>query len=325
METNGNKPKISLLSSIKTTVLLWILLSGGIISAEGQCLSAINPIGGSQNLLVLEKNTLRVITFYRYHYGNRYFSGDSPASFKNIRYAGYNYAGTIVGYGLSGKVTLEGEWGYFINKTQIYRGEPERKMKGSGFPPLVVSLKGSLLKDDINRLFISASGGAKVPLRRELQVRDGALLPMEVQPSSGAWGAVAQFFVVKEKPVSGSRYFFTARMESNARNREDYRLGNALYTSLFYSKHLMFPWLKGDWTAIVQLRNELRGRDTLASGTKESSGGQILYLSPQINTTLAEKWNLSLTMDLPLYQHFHGTQMSSRCGFAFNLARDFPL
>lgn len=39
------------------------LMLGVAPRVQAQCLSAINPVGGSSNLLVLEKNTLRVISF----------------------------------------------------------------------------------------------------------------------------------------------------------------------------------------------------------------------------------------------------------------------
>lgn len=323
--TTKNCQKRFPLLSIKHLSLAICLLVFCSTASRGQCLSAVNPVGGSHNLLVLEKNTLRVISFYRFHYGNRYFEGDSPANWDLIRYAGYHYAGAILGYGLTKAWTLETEWGYFIQKTQIYRGDPEERLRGNGFSSTVVSLKRSLVKDDIRRFFVSASGGARIPLSRELQVRNGVVLPIEVQPAIGAWGSVFQLFLVKEIPVSGTRYFVTSRVETGGKNRDDYQQGKALYTSLFYSKHLMLPWLKGDWTAILQLRNEWRGKDHTAAGVKESSGGHILYLSPQINSFIIEKWNLSMTLDLPVYQYFNGTQMSSRCGVSLNLARDFSL
>jgi hypothetical protein len=52
-----------------TFLLLQPLLSGG------QCLSSVNPVGGTDNLLVIEKQSLRIISFYRYGQGNRYFEG----------------------------------------------------------------------------------------------------------------------------------------------------------------------------------------------------------------------------------------------------------
>ncbi len=177
----------------------------------------------------------------------------------------------------------------------------------------------------MDRFFISGSAGTRIPYSREKQVKNGTVLPIELQPSYGAFGGVLQLYMVKEYPVSGTRYFFTGRMESSFENQYDEKQGNAFYTSLFWSKHLMFPWLKGDWTSILQLRSEIRGKDTTPLGVKESSGSYLFFLSPQLNSYIKEKWNVSVTLDIPLYQYFHGTQLATTTGISLTLARDFKL
>ena len=290
-----------------------------------QCLSSVNPVGGSNNLLVLEKHSLRIISFYRYNYGNQYFEGDKRSDFNLIKDANYNYAGSIVGYGLASKVTLETEFGYFFNKTQNYNLEPAYTLRGNGFSNAIFSVKYGILKDDVKRLFISSSIGAKIPFSTKPIYRDGVELPVEVQPTVGAFGTVFQLFLVKEIPVTGVRYFVTGRMELNSRNNRDYKLGTSIFTSFFFSKHLMFSWLKGDWTTILQIRNEIRSKDKTVNGWKESSGSTIFYFSPQINYTIKEKWNVSVMVDLPVYQYFNGTQLATKYGISLNFARDFKL
>lgn len=282
-------------------------------------------MGGSSNLLVLEKNSLRIISFYRYNFGNKYFEGDDHSDFSLIKNANYNYVGSIIGYGLADKVTLETELGYFFNKTQNYNLVPAYSLSGSGFSTGILSLKYGFLKNISKRFFISSSLGAKIPFSTEPISRDGVELPVEVQPTIGAFGTVVQLFMVKENPISGIRYFLTGRMEINAPNKQDYKLGTSVFTSFFISKHLMFSWLKGDWTTILQLRNEIRTKDKTINGWKESSGSTIFYFSPQINYTVNERWNISAMIDLPVYQYFNGTQLATRYGISLNLARDFNL
>lgn len=304
-------------------ILILIILSTGISSA--QCLSSVNPVGGSSNLLVLEKNSVRLISFYRHNYGNHYYEGDKRSDFNLISSANYNYAGSLIGYGLTERFTIETEFGYFFNKTQKYNLEPSYSLRGSGFSNMVLSFKYGLVKDNSRRFYVSTSLGPKIPFSTKPRVSDGVELPVEVQPTLGAFGMVFQFFVVKEIPLKGTRYFLTSRVESNARNRQEYKLGTAVFSSFYLSRHLMFPWLKGDWTTILQIRNETRGRDKTSSGIKEFSGGTIFFLSPQVNYFLSEKWNISLIVDIPVYQYFNGIQLASKYGFSLNLARDFKL
>jgi hypothetical protein len=305
---------------IPVALFVTALLTGRM---SAQCLSSVNPVGGTNNLLVLEQQSLRIITFFRYNYGDRYYEGSSLSDFNLISSARYSYAGMILGYGLTGNITLESELGYFFNKSQIYNLDPPYTLSGMGFSSAVLSVKYGILKDYSRRFFISSSLGAKIPFTTRPQSRGGVELPVELQPTTGAFGLVWQGFMVKEQPVSGSRYFLTARIEANASNRQGYRQGTSTFLSLFYSKHLMFSWLKGDWTAIVQIRNEFRGSDRIADGWKESTGSCIFYLSPQVNYFLREKWNISLTGDIPLWQHFTGTQLATRYGISLNVARDF--
>jgi hypothetical protein len=320
-----HRPKIYslLFNRLFTTALLlpWLFVD----HAAAQCLSSVNPVGGSNNLLVLEKNSLRVISFYRYNYGNSYYEGDKPSDFNLIRSANYNYAGGTIGYGLFEKITIETEVGYFFNKTQHYNFDSPNTLRGSGFSNAILSARYSLLKNDSKRFFISSSLGAKIPFSREPIVRDGVVLPVEVQPTIGAYGMVIQGFMVKESPATGTRYFITGRTELNARNKQDYKLGTSVFTSLFISKHLMFSWLKGDWTTIIQIRNETRGRDQTAAGWKESSGSTLFYLSPQINHFINEKWNVSVMIDIPVYQYFNGIQLAAKYGISLNFSRDFRL
>lgn len=58
---------------------------------------------------------------------------------------------------------------------------------------------------------------------------------------------------------------------------------------------------------------------------KASSGSYLFFLSPQLNSYIREKWNVSVILDIPLYQYFHGTQLATRYGISVNLARDFSL
>jgi hypothetical protein len=312
--------------SLNKLIITFLLVTGlSIDHAPAQCLSSVNPVGGSNNLLVLEKKSLRVISFYRFNYGDQYFEGDKRSDFNLIKSANYNYAGSIIGYGLANKVTIETELGYFFNKTQNYNLVPAYILRGSGFSNAILSVKYSLLKDNSNRFFISSSLGAKIPFSTKPISRDGVELPVEVQPTIGAFGTVVQLFLVKEKPATGTRYFLTGRMELNSRNNQEYKLGKSIFTSAFVSKHLMFSWLKGDWTTILQIRNEIRNKDKTANGWKESSGSTIFYLSPQINYFIKEKWNVSLMFDLPIYQYFNGIQLATKYGLSLNIARDFEI
>lgn len=308
----------------KNFVLIGLLL-GSMAVAKAQCLSSVNPVGGTNNLLVLEKNSLRVISFYKYGQGSRYYEGSNKSDFNLIDKAFYNYFSASVGYGLTWKTTLEIESGYFFNKTQNYNLEPAYSLTGEGLSNLVALVKHSIYSDHFNRFYITGAVGGKIPFSRSLQWENNVKLPVELQPTIGAFGGVFSTSFVKENSESGMRYFFTNRVEINAPNKDGYKSGLSVYTSLYISKHLMFPWLKDDWTAILQIRNEIRGVDKIDGKDKKSSGSNLFFIAPQINYVLKDNWHLSAMIDIPVYQNFNGTQLGADPGFTFILSRTFRL
>jgi hypothetical protein len=293
---------------------------------KAQCLSSVNPVGGTDNLLVLEKNSWRVISFYKYGQGNQYYEGTGRSDFDFISRAYYNYLSAIIGYGLTNKLTLEVESGYFFNKTQKYNLEPVYSLTGKGLSNAVILAKHSLFTEPFKRIYITGAIGAKIPFSRELQWSENNVkLPVEVQPTLGAYGAVFSTSFVKENSGTGMRYFFTNRMETHAPNKENYKPGNMVFNSFYISKHLKQPWLKDNVTAILQIRNEIRGYDKIEGRKKESSGSILFFLAPQINYVWKEDWYLSAMTDIPVFQYFKGTQLGAGVGFTFIVSRTFRL
>ena len=306
-------------------ILLIIAVSFYYQLSFSQCLSSVNPVGGTSNLMVLQSKTIRTITFYKFNYGDQYYQENQPSDFDLINCAFYNYIGTILGYGITSRLTLETEAGYFINKTQQYNIEPAQKRRGYGFSNVIVSARYGIYGNNHRRLYFSASAGVKIPCSGSYQVVDGVELSEELQPTIGSCGLVFQSFLVKENSLRGLRYFLTNRLETNRANGKEFKPGTSFFTSVYISKHLMFQWLKGDWTTILQIRNEIRDKNKRESVPVEASGGILFFLSPQINFSIHETWNISLMGDIPVYHYLHGIQLGTKYGMTLSLSRDFIL
>jgi hypothetical protein len=311
------------MNKIKLILSLFLIIN--VFFAGAQCLSSVNPVGGTNNLLVLEKKSFRIISFYKYGQGTKYYEGNSVSNFNLINKAFYNYLSMTIGYGLTGKTNLEFETGYFINKTQVYNLEPNYRLIGNGLSNFVLLLKQNLYTDPFNRIYITGAAGAKIPSTRSLQWDKNVKLPVEVQPTIGAFGAVFTSSFVKENSGTGMRYFITNRVEINGSNKEYYKLGSSVYSSLYVSRHLRRIWLKDKWTAILQLRNEVRGIDKIEGINKVSSGSILFFVAPQLNYVLKDNWYISAMVDIPIYQHFNGTQLGADPGFTFIISRTLNL
>jgi hypothetical protein len=308
-------------------LILFLLIS---VESNAQCFSSPgNPIGGNANLGNVEHKLLRFGVFYKYAFSDKYLEGDQNTDFIYYDKANFNYVGSVIAYGLTKKLTVEAESGYFINKTVYYDKKlpyelPEYSKNGFGLSNAMLSVKYGIYNNNEKRIRYSASLGAKAPFSRKMMSKNDVVLPVDVQPSTGSYGIVAQSYLLKENSLKAMRYFMINRYEVNFVNNENYRYGNVLYTSLFISKHLHFrqQWISENWTAILQLRNECRSRNYYNHTKVKGSGSILFYLSPQLNYTIKEKYNISVLTDIPLYQYYNDIQLANKFSLLVNLTMD---
>lgn len=298
-----------------------------------------NPIGGNVNMGVVKKDMLRVAGFYKYSYSGRYFFGDelyTEDKGKTFKEAYYDYMGGSFAYGLTDKLTLETEFGYFIDKTRVFR-YPE---VGHGFSNGIFSAKYSIYHNYDKRFEFTAAAGGKIPLRHKAQENKHISLAPEAQSSAGAYGAVFKAYLIKELPFRALRFFLISQYDYNFPSipgfydKKKYIFGQALTTSFFVTKHFHMPpaleWLTHNWTGILQVRNEFKGRNQYLQkdipdaewNTVPNSGSNVVFFSPQLNYTLNEIWNFSVMVDVPLYQYYHMKQMATDYAVSVNMTYD---
>lgn len=284
--------------------ILIFCLFGFISRSSAQCCSA-NPVAGSVNIGTLTKNTFRTITFYRYGSFSKYYEGSHLSDFDSLKNANSNFIGSILAYGISHKITLEVQAGYYINKSEVVNTQSPYTIKGWGLSNGVASLKYNIFKK--NQIELTAGAGVKFPFTKKQQEKDGVRLPHTVQSSTGALGGVGQLFLSKSWTEKSVRLFLIHRTEINGTNTVKYKTGNLHSTSLVVSKSF-----NKRWTGLLQATSESREMDVLENNTIASSGGHFFFLSPQINYTIAQKWNISFLTGIRIYWYYNGTQLGSQ-------------
>ena len=299
----------------------------GTLPVGAQCFSSSgNPVGGSQNMGTLDKSVLSCIGFFRSSLSDRYFEGSQESSIDILKNANFNYAGTLLAYGLKQGLTLEMETGYFINKTKNYNIPAGYSLRGYGLSNALISTKLQVYNNMEKSIGWSASAGLKIPFKRNLQYIDNVRLPFDVQASTGAFGLAIQSYLMKQNSFSGMRYFMFNRVDINGTSKDGYHYGPSIVNALFISKHLIRT---SGWpisiTLIFQVRNEIHQQNRLWSEPEESSGSIKLFASPQVNFSLHELWNLSILTDIPVYQYFNHIQLADRIALGVSLTRAFQL
>ncbi|MCK9421402.1 MAG: hypothetical protein M0Q38_02275 [Bacteroidales bacterium] len=306
------------------SVLVAILLLFSISSVSfAQCCSTGSPVGASVYVGVLGKNYLRVIAFYRYSNSDTYYQGNIKTDNNPLQSANYDFTGLAFGYGITNRLTAEVDFGYFINKTQIYLDNNifnGLKTKGFGLSNGGVNLKYGIFVLPAKQIELTAGAGFRYPFTTNPQMVDGVQLNRDIQPSTNAFGANGMLFFNFGIPSITLRLFTINRYEYNFPDKINYKYGNILMNSIFISKKITKYFF-----GILQMRNEYKTTDIYKGDPEVNTGYDILFLSPQLSYSVAGKWNVTLLCDIPVYKTYKGRQLTPKYACALSLTRDINL
>lgn len=305
---------------MKKPLLVVGVLLGLKLPAFAQCCSPGAPSGGTVNQGTLAKKNWRTLVFYQYATANQYYTGSTRTSGGAVERATSNFVGASVAYGITPRLTAEATGGYYLNRTEVYRfvPAPDNVLSGCGLSEVVVQGKYSWLKNADQQLEFTTGLGVQLPTTRRAQELNGVVLAQEVQPSSNAFGYTASLFLYKGFSERKLHFFLASQFSLVEQNASRYQSGNALNTSFFTSYTVKYPW-----SLTLQVRSELRSRDYRNDQRIEASGSSRLFVSPQVNLTLLERWDASLLLDVPVYQHYNGTQLGKQYNVSLILNRVF--
>jgi hypothetical protein len=283
---------------------------------------------------VLGKNYLRAITYYRHGYSDTYYEGSNKTTENvDLSNSSYNFAGIAVAYGLTKRLTVETDAGYYFDKTQNHNNPLVPQNQGYGFSNGSVTLKYGALIKPAQQVEITAGAGFRYPFSLNPQYINGSQVSRDLQPSTNAFGASAMLFFNKGFPAitlrifSINRYDYNFRMKNDYIQSTDYKYGNILLNSIFVSKKIAKYFF-----GIVQVRNEWKTNDQDFAYLNDEGGNDVINsgfdlvtVSPQLSYSIVGKWNLTILCDIPVYKYYNGKQMTPKYSFAVSLTRDFNL
>jgi hypothetical protein len=307
-------------------LLCGVLLSALICITEGsmaQCCSTGSPVGASTHVGLVNKNTVRAIAFYRHSFSDIYYEGSKPSDDETdmADNAHYDYTGITLEYGLTHRITLQADAGYFINKVVNFHNPALTDHNGRGMSNGTFMLKYGLYVDPVREVEITAGVGFKFPFSRQpATAENGTLLQLDARPSTNAFGVTGSLLLSKEFTPLTLRTFILNRFEYNGFNVNDYQTGKLLTTSVFVSKKIARRFF-----GIVQLRNEIHGRDVQDGENEVNTGYHLMVFTPQISYVVVGLWNVSLLYDVPVYKNYKGKQLTPQYSYAISLSRDFSI
>jgi hypothetical protein len=296
-----------------------------------QCCSPGNPIGGTFAPGQTQKGMLQLFLNYKYGYAGEYFDGAEPAESQFIKNGNYNFIGANMALGISTKLSLEADAGYYLNKTQYFNdGIIPPEMVGIGITDLNVGLKYNFYRNNNADWEITGGGGIKIPLGSYDQMYKGGTLTRDLQPSTGSFDFFANLFIYKGYVDIGLRFFVVSRFELKSMNPDMYRYGN-FFSNSFFTSYSLSP----NWLVLLQFRHELRWRDSRpdtgtgipADNGREMvipSGSQKIFVIPQVTYLVNRVWDFSALLDLPLYQYYNNKQLSTTYAVTLSIHHTIP-
>jgi len=289
-------------------IILLALVSD--LNLYSQCCSAGNP----GNLLFSEHVSVKarawiISSAYKHGYSGRYFKGDRDAALDFEAPASFNYIDLRFAWGISKRISLLGEAGYFLSKTQI-NPEPFPTDQGHGLADASLVARYRLFKSMKHLWELHASFGTRLPVGVFDQEKDGVKLPLTVQPSSGSMVFLGGILGSKRFEQSRLQLFSSILFEIprliDSKNFY-YRYGNLYNISIAGS----FP-VQESLTSTLQLQYETRNHASREQQQEvESSGFQVVSITPQLEYRLMKNLSLHGFIKLPVYRYFNGVQLAN--------------
>ena len=294
------------------------------------------PIAGGASQGVLAEKQVEVNTNYQYIFSDKFLNGDTAdANFLDLYKSRYNYL--RLAYGVTEKLTLSLESGYYFNKTQVGLNKRDT-ISSSGIGDLILFPRYNVYHHQgSNGNFDATIGlGLKIPIGdyndslKQVEPFSGTTYylrkPPAIQPSSGAQDFIFYAMIFKGFTKAKFRIFSNFIFIKKGWNPLGEKAGNYSSAGLFFSKSVLknlgvIMEVKGEHTNKLKLNNDLFLMG-FYNYDVNATGGNKLFIVPQINYSY-KSLSLFANGEFPLYQNLNGTQIASKYLFTVGLSYKF--
>ncbi len=305
---------------LKHTLLVSILL---VVSyqVQAQCCAAGNPVSSGDGIGEGGKKKLTLSLSHKYSYSDTYYEGNQLSSYSYIEDSHFNFSSLNARYGLTEKLAIYAELGYFIDKAQSFSfGDFEREAVGLGDANLGASYV--LYQTKSKRFSLIPTARITLPIGQFDKTYGPVVLPIDIQPSSGSFKYNGGLTLIKRfehsKLILSSSNFMEYSQQIDT-ERTRYKYGNLYNFSLMAS----YPVAK-KLKAAVMVQSQIREKATDSKGNEvNASGGHVMFLNPQLSYAFKHDYQLTFTWEQPIYKNMNGTQLTNNYAFSLKLAKTF--
>ena len=308
---------------MKRYLILVIIFLSFCFKVNAQCCSAGNPFFYGE-ISSLSKKNLQFVAGYKFSTSHIYYEGSKPIDIDFVDNAYFNYLTLQSIYGITQRLTVQADLGYFINKTETYLKDDWNTSNGYGLGDATLIFKYLAYNNFKEHIQIIPSIGITLPIGVFDQEVDHVKLPITVQPSSGSFKYQASIYINKGSNNGKFNYAIFGMYEYakliDSKNFY-YKYGNQLLLSFLTSYKI-----GSKLSFALELRSEnraksLRNDDQIV----ESSGFNIVYIIPHISYSFANNWYLAVNSDIPVYKYYNGIQLSNTYSVSLRLSHKINL
>jgi len=295
---------------IFSVVFVFLLAGAAQVSAQ-TCSCAGAPLISSQTTGATSAGNLLFGVTYEYNDISALYSGSDRLSDETVTRATRSVL-LEINYGITDRLSATGTFSY-VDKDRttglhIPGGGTTVNTRGAGDG--IIMLRYVVRQQSLwNRYHLALGAGSKIPFGTTSLQRNGFTMNADMQPGTGAWdGVLWSHASVSLLPYTGMNLFLiTSYRLTGSNDRFDegdsYRFGNELVSGLGVSNQLF-----GNLSYMLSLRYRSTSTDQLNGVNLPNTGGRWLIVVPALSYTVTDQISVSLSGQLPVYQHLSGTQ-----------------
>ena len=227
---------------------------------------------------------------------------------------------TGIDYGLFGGITLSTLIPVVYKRQEQRVGGKKDTLEAFGLGDIAFLTKYRIFKHDWERsaFHLSLIGGVEIPSGKKNADEDGKRLPPALQPGSGSWDPITA--ISANLDLNRFRYDALLFTKVNTTGSQDFNEGDFFVVELdaaYRFLHTKYPGPTASAKIGAQWRHE--ERDKIDGHTVNNSGSDEILLRPGVTWHPIPSVDIKLSVDIPVYRDFNGTQLGLdlRIFFAF--------
>ncbi len=290
-----------------------------------------SPMVGGVSMGVLQQGQFDFGESFQYFSSDKFYAGSLDSSSALVKDIKTSYLYSRLGYGITSKLTLYLEAGYFFHKTEtgFDTDRPDYIKKSSGLSDIIIFPRYNVydITNSKAHTELTLGLGLKIPIGNYhdsttvyIDPTNGqnskTVSPPTVQTTTGSNDFIFYGFALREFKKIKLKVFANVTYINKGYNSMGEKFGDYASIGLFagktYFKKLgVTCQLKYEWVDKMQLNPNIDLNALKISIDPNSSGSKKLSFVPQLSYSYKSITLFGL-YDMPVYQYLNGVQIGSK-------------